>query len=293
MEGGVGEISLRQNRREAPPPYYQRVGRQRKNRVIFKVNSKSMKEKIKKIYKNIIKLFLKGKGCVKENYRQTEEELIKHLREQLAFLKNSCDAYDNGNKEEAKRIASTIRTLVHDTGRSKSLLSQLGMKGKLKFYDSSFEEKPKEGGIRIGTYAALVVVSSHGYFPSLDDAPGKNLVNFSDYWDKVIFIDQENNTFIRKDVVLYLANKDGGSHVDPSLDEKYAKLSRQNSIGWKAGVEDKSSEMTGVELAAMRQIGHEILKTLIPNYSKKIERETSFMVAGGGIFLMRNKKSKN
>jgi len=248
-----------------------------------------MKRKIKKIYKNIIGLFLRAREDSKKNYLQTKEELDKHLKEQIDFLKSSCDAYDDGNKEEAKRIASTIRTLVHDTGRSKSLLSQLGIKDKLKFHDSSFEEKPKDG-IRIGTYAALVAISPRGYFPSLDDSLGKNNVNFSDYWNKAIFIDQENNTFSREDVVLYLANKNGGSHVDPSLDEKYAKLSRQNSIGWKAGVGDKLSEMTGVELAAMRQIGHEILKTLVPDYSKRIERKDGFLVAGAGVFLMSNKK---
>jgi hypothetical protein len=250
-----------------------------------------MSGKIIKIYKYILGLFLKQEKNSEFKYLQSKEELEKHLREQINFLRSSCDAYDRGDKKEAKRIASIIRTLVHDTSRSKSLLNQLGIKDNLRFHDSSYEEKSKEpGAIRIGTYAALVGISSFGYIPYLDDSLGKDMVSFNDYWEKVIFIDQEHNTFTRKDIVLYLANKDGGSHVGPSLDERYAKLSRQNSIGWKVGVDNEPIELSGVELAAMRQIGHEILKTLVPNYSKKMVTGGGGIVAGGGIFFVPTNK---
>lgn len=56
----------------------------------------------------------------------TPEELQAHLAEQLGFLERSADAFDNGYEDEAKRMATAIRVLVHDTNQSISLLKQLG-----------------------------------------------------------------------------------------------------------------------------------------------------------------------
>lgn len=49
-----------------------------------------------------------------------------HLSKQLGFLGRSCEAYDAGYIDEAVRIATVIRVLVHDTNRSNSLLKHLG-----------------------------------------------------------------------------------------------------------------------------------------------------------------------
>ena len=56
---------------------------------------------------------------------QSESDLRQHLVEQLGFLRRSAEAYDSGLVDEAKRLAVTIRILVHDTEKSKSLLGQL------------------------------------------------------------------------------------------------------------------------------------------------------------------------
>ena len=63
--------------------------------------------------------------------------------------------------------------------------------------------------------------------------------------------------------MLALANKDGGAHVDPRLDVIYADLSRNNSLAWEAYAADGSSRPPedGPELAIMRQIAHELIKT--------------------------------
>jgi hypothetical protein len=48
-----------------------------------------------------------------------------HLRKQLGFLERSCASYDAGHKDEAIRIATTIRVLIHNTKASTSLLKHL------------------------------------------------------------------------------------------------------------------------------------------------------------------------
>ena len=70
-------------------------------------------------------------------YTQTYQELRDHLCEQLHFLRASAASYDNGAEGEAKRLATTIRVLVHDTKKSKSLLLQLSMKHLLQMHDTN------------------------------------------------------------------------------------------------------------------------------------------------------------
>lgn len=70
-------------------------------------------------------------------YTQTIEDLHNHLREQLQFLHASANAFDYGFEGEAKRLATTIRVLVHDTRSSTSLLKQLNLKHPLRMCDTA------------------------------------------------------------------------------------------------------------------------------------------------------------
>jgi hypothetical protein len=72
---------------------------------------------------------------MKEREQLSKSELHAHLQEQLQFLEASCNSFDAGFEGEAKRLAVTIRVLVHDTQQSKSLLGQLDLKGE--FFDSA------------------------------------------------------------------------------------------------------------------------------------------------------------
>ena len=53
-------------------------------------------------------------------------------------------------------------------------------------------------------------------------------VEFRQWWESVILTDQLGNSFSRRSFVLALANKDGGAHVDPELDDGYAALVKAN-----------------------------------------------------------------
>jgi hypothetical protein len=66
----------------------------------------------------------------------TQKDLDSNLEEQLAFLESSASAFDNGFAGEIKRLAVTVRVLLHDTTKSKSLLTLLGKKG-IKFIDTA------------------------------------------------------------------------------------------------------------------------------------------------------------
>ncbi len=213
---------------------------------------------------------------------QTQDELLKHLKEQVSFLERSAASYDNGFEDEAKRLAVAIRILVHDTRKSKSLLTSLGKK-EIRFYDSALSYDRTYHR----SYSSLTDMRSAGHAPPLDE-DGEDFLSalasakrsktrripFSVWWDGMFVIkDKGKKTFTRKDLVLNTANTDGGAHIDPSLNEAYAKLSRFNSMGWVVVSPKKSRglwiyslddcvDFNNPVMPAIRQIAHETIKTL-------------------------------
>ena len=57
------------------------------------------------------------------------ERYQQELKKQLGFLRRSCQLYDEGEVDEAIRIAVPIRTTIHDTRNSTSLLTHLDAEG--------------------------------------------------------------------------------------------------------------------------------------------------------------------
>lgn len=54
-----------------------------------------------------------------------EERLVSHI----GFLRTSSATFDSVQEDEALRLATSIRVIVHDTDKSTSLLSHLQLKG--------------------------------------------------------------------------------------------------------------------------------------------------------------------
>jgi hypothetical protein len=198
----------------------------------------------------------------------SRDELEQHLQEQLEFIKRSAEAFDSGHSGEAARLAVAVRVLINDTGRCKSLLTLLGRK-EVEFCDTAV---PFDRG-NLGSHSGLVMVAL-GKGPQrplalLDDGPPARKVPFSLWWDGVAFVDRIRSEFSRRDIVLNLADREGGAHVDPSLDDAYARLRKHNSLGWyDVCPPGRVTPAADQVPAAMRQIAHEILKTLEPNYTK-------------------------
>jgi hypothetical protein len=201
---------------------------------------------------------------------QTQADLKEHLTDQIHFLESSAESYDAGFDGEAKRLANSIRLLLHDTKKSKSLLGQLGLKN-MEFYDTAFEYAPNDP-----LYDAGLIVKSCDletgewkFSPPLDTVPQIRKTKFEIWWNTPVFVDTMRNKLSRKDLILFIANQDGGAHVDPSINETYAALSRKYSLGWSYQVQGENIPIKRAERAAIRQIAHEVLKTLKPGYGKQ------------------------
>jgi hypothetical protein len=192
-------------------------------------------------------------------YVQTKDELLDHLREQIGLMTRSANSYDDGFESEAKNLALRIRVLLHNTKNSTSLLTNLN-KRNINFYDSTTPYIPNN----LLPYSGLTMMKLSGeeasFVAPLDGgAPTRSKsrkITFSTWWERVFVIkDTKVGTFTRSKLVLEVVNTDGGAHIDLKLKEEYANLSRLNSLGWKYCV-------NGPVLPSIRQIAHEVLKTL-------------------------------
>lgn len=194
---------------------------------------------------------------------QTREDLVAHLREQYGFLVVSAEMFDAGNEAEAKRIAVVVRTLVHDTPASQSLLELLGYKQKLYFAAQNYVHKPWNHLMFHGLVGLLMPREGPRFAPVFDRLVPRMLA-FDDWWQEpVLGTRSHDRLFTRKDLVLALANKDGGAHIDPALDDVYARLARDCDFGMKVSYGSQEFDWKqNPFLPSVRQIGHEMLRTL-------------------------------
>ena len=197
---------------------------------------------------------------------RNNDELEEQLHEQIQFLLASSASYDAGNHFEAKRLATTIRVLFHDTERSKdskSLLSQLDIKEKLYYYNTAIPET------QFGLTGIMTTTEGGGrteHHPPLDNGgelrKKRPWILFSEWWNDMNVLYDGKSYFNRRKLVTSLANQDGGAHVDPKLEKDYADVSRNNTLN----VFHEGKPVNGVVLASVRQIAFEVCRTLKEKY---------------------------
>ena len=206
----------------------------------------------------------------RKKLKRPQSELQAEFIDQLKLLRNACQSYDGGLEAIGKHIALSIRVLVHQRGQSRALMEQLGY-GDIKFLDSAGPLNPRN--MLAEHHLVKIRLSDSGarYLPIYDGPRPMRPVAFVRWWNDPVIKDQAGLTFCRRDLILNVADTDGGAHVDPELDAQYLALSRANSLGWEFKKGDVTKAFEGrVELACIRQIGHELLCSIhkfLPKFS--------------------------
>jgi hypothetical protein len=208
--------------------------------------------------------------------RRTRKDVIQGLIQQSRFMRTSCVAFDVGEEWEAVRIANAAWIILRDglakKTTSKSILTQLGVRGSLRFLSSGAPINP--GNLASSMPLVLInVVSSGGettakYLPLLGNGPPipPRLLQFPTWWEEGIYRDQKKRTLSRKNLIASMRDQDGGSHFDEELrDPTYIGVVKEGSAGWwlTSNAVTRSIE-PGPHLATVRQIGWELEQTLNP-----------------------------
>ncbi len=98
------------------------------------------------------------------------------------------------------------------------------------------------------------------------------LLPVSEWWNQIVYVfswrpegdptgEIEVTRLSRRDIVLAATNKDGGAHVDEKRTPAYEMLAKDGAVGYfRWG--DQIIPITKAHLVALRQIGHEVLRSL-------------------------------
>lgn len=165
-----------------------------------------------------------------KNYKLSQNQLINQWDEEIETLRNTCKIFDNGDEKMARYLAVILRVLFHETSHSKSLWKQVKQYKNLYFYSLSGIYSPAN---LLSSWTLLMMeMGNEGirYLANFE-AERTYFFTFEDWWNEIIF-DDKQYVYTRKDIVLFVANQDGGAHVDPEIEEKFAKLKYKNSLGW-------------------------------------------------------------
>jgi len=188
--------------------------------------------------------------------------LKQEIAKQLNFIVSSCRLYDEGRSEEAIRIALAARVLFHETKQSHSLVR--GHLGKQSIQLRSTTMLIMSAAPHFLGF--LGIDASTGEFRAvLDETKRSVLLPLAAWWEvePILMLSKSTGeTVTRKQIILAAANKDGGAHVDPAKPTEYERL--EAGMGITAMVKTKDGKRLGVifrnaNLAALRQIGHELL----------------------------------
>lgn len=156
-------------------------------------------------------------------HRKTRDEFLSEMREQMSAMRASAKGYDDGQLWEAKRLATTAYILVHDSirGRSRSLLTHLGLRGSLVFVSSISNPTRVVSGwdSRHGLMRVRMSGGKAYFVPKLQaDSEAYRDLSFNDWYEEAVFHPLNGKTISRKNLIHYLRSQDGGAHVDAIID---------------------------------------------------------------------------
>jgi len=215
-----------------------------------------------------------------KKYKRSISELNIKLKEQLQHIEDSIESYDRGLDIAAQKIVVALRILFSDTKNSKSLLTNLSIKSDMLIISSVSQYWPTNlipFNELIVTEAKFTNVESSGkWIPRCHTdikLPNKWL-QANDWWNEIVF-DDKVTVFSRRDIVLTVADKEGGAHVDTELTEEFVNLTINNSLGATYGYDDVplSPFDKNPAYVCIRQIAHEVIfsfqtKNQIKSYTR-------------------------
>ena len=219
--------------------------------------------------------------CRMAKTKQTRNELVAELCDQIELLMLYCTQFDAGRQVVAKPMATCLRVLLHSKpkGNSRALLDQLSLRaGRWRNAAALRHPRDDEFSSTIVGFVVSMVAGTPGHssaciplLPAIDK--GVRRSEFSSWWLEPVAFDRRNGkSFSRMDIVLHVADTNGGAHVDSALDESYVRFRSGDFLGVRAmaapgaigfGFDpEKGSPILGAPWAAIRTIAHEVLLTI-------------------------------
>jgi len=175
----------------------------------------------------------------------TQSELRSLLATQkyrLATALNKFYCADNGNPTAgdaaAIEIAQAIRVLVHSSNSSTALLRQLvpDFEDRAIVFEPKLVKQVPDVELTPGNFAQtrglpqdVVITGDRVRYDRKKLTPSAPRASLRDWWNQICW-DSGANSITNKEIILGLANKDGGAHIDGSGYPNYRKAKEQGQM---------------------------------------------------------------
>lgn len=197
--------------------------------------------------------------------KRSTADLRTALKEQVILLQSYCELYDGRDLKFAKPMATALRVVLHHSehGSSKSVLQALGLRNG-RYFSVANPLNPNNLISECNLLALRMSPAGSAYIPRLPSDLGlRERKPFAEWWIGPVAKSQDKRTMSRMDIVLAVADTDGGAHVDQGFSELYLSFRTGQFLGWKYGVEGQQSEyIASPQFGCIRVIAHELLLTL-------------------------------
>lgn len=189
------------------------------------------------------------------------DRFVELLKRQKGFLERSCRLYDSGLFDEATRIATIIRVLLHDTNHSTSLAKHLDARDKVSLL-STCPELPSDKGLGL-FFDGVSVISLAGVRPGLEENGFHGFLPVDQWWEQVVLVSGRGIYHSRRTIILETANRDGGAHVDKEISSEHEQL-REGICSFHRGgiaLHDETRQVRNHHFICLRQFGYELLNS--------------------------------
>jgi hypothetical protein len=191
----------------------------------------------------------------------TDKGYLDRLKEQRDFLRSDIEQHEKGQAHFAFKLAGTLRTIFHSTQVSTPILPDLAERHGLQMSFKGHRER------QFDDFTVLYVGFQVGNLKPDFSAPFLVTVDFEKYWNEIIYVEGKIR-YTRSQLVLYAANKLGGTHVDPKIPQDLLRIINGNVV--------LASKSHGEEIVLTRAIYEtayqvlQVLDILIPELEKRI-----------------------
>jgi hypothetical protein len=229
------------------------------------------------------------------------------VKTQMRLLLQAADRFDDGDELEALNMAVRLRVLLdHKPPKSHAGLAQVGVLDSLGFADTAgdvIRENPISQSRLTLMRMSFDAGQATKYVPRFNDfgepppgrvplqwqihrrvrglpdpRPGGRGREFSDWWTQVVIRAADGNEFSRSGVVLGVANKDGGAHLDRRLRAEFHALTRENSLGWTHSAGSDDRPLGSPVPASIRQIAWELHLTILEGAPHLLPESSEFLM---------------
>ncbi len=191
------------------------------------------------------------------------DRLVTKLKEQMDFIRTSCELFDAGRPHEAIRIGTPIRTLFHETTNSKSLLGQLNARN-IQLVTTIPDLPSVPGKIMGMSFDPVFTIPLAGPILEFTMPNPASRLPVDKWWQQPVLVHQDgrkNIVITRGTVVLHTVDKEGGAHVDPDITEQLEFMIKDGSkMVYRMGQKDEIEiPLINKHLALLRRFGFELL----------------------------------